>query len=189
MKNQLRQQYKQIRRELSPITVQQNSNRIAAQLFATDLWQQSQTVMLYLAFQNEVATEIIYRQGWQAGKTMLLPICASQNGLMEMSRIDTLDVLQYNRYGIGELPNALQKIIAPEEIDLCLIPGIAFDLAGNRLGFGAGYYDRYLLRLRPNVPRIALAHQCQIYAGRLPVDTYDLPMDYILTEKQLYKIT
>lgn len=187
-KQQLRQHYKSVRKELSAAQVAQYSAAIARQLFATSLWQQSHTVMLYLSFQNEVDTHAIYQQGWQESKTMLLPICAPSGGLMEMSSITSFSVLTPNCYGIDELPAALQQIIAPEEIDLCLIPGIAFDHTGNRLGFGAGYYDRYLPRLRPDVPRVALAYECQLSPQTLPVDDYDLPMDYILTEKQLYQI-
>ncbi len=187
-KQQLRQHYKQIRKQLSAEEVQNHSSRIAEQLFASPFWQQSKTIMLYLSFQNEVATEVIYQRGWQEGKTMLLPICAPSGGLMEMSVLSSLDSLVPNRYGIGELPEHLQNIAAPEEIDLCIIPGIAFDKKGNRLGFGAGYYDRYLPRVNQKAKRIALAYECQLYDGTLPTDAYDLPMQYILTEKKMYQI-
>lgn len=187
-KNQLRQQYKQIRSRLTADQVTSYSAGIARQLFATDLWQQSSTVMLYLSFQNEVATGAIYQRGWQEGKTMLLPICAPSGGLMEMSVITSFEQLEPNRYGIGELPATLQRIISPSEIDLCIIPGIAFDHAGTRLGFGAGYYDRYLPRVNPSAKRIALAYECQLHSETLPRDAYDLPMQYILTERKLYQI-
>ncbi|MBR5319433.1 MAG: 5-formyltetrahydrofolate cyclo-ligase [Peptococcaceae bacterium] len=188
VKNQLRQQYKQIRNRLTADQVISYSDSIARQLFATDFWQQSSTVMLYLSFQNEVITEAIYQRGWQEGKTMLLPICAPEGGLMEMSVITSFDQLEPNRYGIGELPEHLQQLIAPEQIDVCLIPGIAFDHAGTRLGFGAGYYDRYLPRVNPSAKRIALAYECQMHSETLPRDAYDLPMQYILTERKLYQI-
>ncbi len=188
VKNQLRQQYKQIRNRLTADQVISYSDSIARQLFATDFWQQSSTVMLYLSFQNEVITEAIYQRGWQEGKTMLLPICAPEGGRMEMSVITSFDQLEPNRYGIGELPEHLQQLIAPEQIDVCLIPGIAFDHAGTRLGFGAGYYDRYLPRVNPSAKRIALAYECQMHSETLPRDAYDLPMQYILTERKLYQI-
>ena len=187
-KQQLRRQYKQLRSQLSTADVAAHSQRIADALFATPFWQQSHTVMLYLSFQNEVATRAIYQRGWQEGKTMLLPICAPSGGLMEMSVLPSFDQLVPNRYSIDELPAQLQQIVSPEVIDLCLIPGIAFDNTGTRLGFGAGYYDRYLPRVRPEVPRMALAYECQLHPGTLPRDVYDLPMQYILTERQLYQI-
>lgn len=188
MKEQLRKQYKQLRQQLSQEQVVQCSNQIASALFQTPFWKNSRVIMLYLSFQNEVDTHAIYQQGWTEGKTMLIPICSPQSTTMQMSCISSLQQLVNNRYGIGELPSEAQQIISPNQIDLCLIPGIAFDLAGNRLGFGAGYYDRYLPKVNPQAKRIALAYECQISSTRLPVTAYDLPMDYILTEKNLYQI-
>lgn len=188
-KNQLRNQYKQIRRQLNTQQVTNNSAAIAAHLFASPFWQTSSTIMLYLSFQNEVMTDSIYRQGWLEGKTMLVPICSQENGIMTMSILSSMEQLVSNRYGIRELPEHLQQIVQPETIDLCLIPGVAFDRSGNRLGFGSGYYDRYLAKLSPHVPRIALAHSCQIYDGILPTDQYDLPMQYMITEHGLEPIT
>ena len=182
MKAALRKQYKQIRNQLTMEKVQNNSEKIAAQLFETAFWQNSTVVMLYLSFQNEVVTDMIYERGWQENKIMLIPICSAQNGIMTMSKLTSFEQLVPNRYGIRELPEPLQQIVPPETIDLCLIPGIVFDNYGNRLGFGAGYYDRYLAKISPQVPRIALAHSCQIYDGILPTDEYDLPMHYMLTE-------
>ena len=93
MKNQLRQYYKQLRNQLSAATVEKYSAQIAAQLFELPLWQNSQTIMLYLSFQNEVSTVAIYQAGWQRGKTMLIPICGPQDGLMEMSCITSMEQL------------------------------------------------------------------------------------------------
>ena len=185
MKAALRKQYKQIRNQLTMEKVQNNSEKIAAQLFETAFWQNSTVVMLYLSFQNEVITDMIYERGWQENKIMLIPICSAQNGIMTMSKLTSFEQLVPNRYSIRELPEPLQQIVPPETIDLCLIPGIVFDNYGNRLGFGAGYYDRYLAKISPQVPRIALAHSCQIYDGILPTDQYDLPMHYMLTENGL----
>ena len=187
MKNQLRRTYKQLRAQLSPQQVQHYSQQIANRLFSLPLWQNSHTVMLYQSLQNEVATAVTYVKCWQEQNNMLLPICMPQNGLMEMSLLPSFQQLVPNHYGIAELPPASWQLIPPEEIDLAVIPGIAFDTFGNRLGFGAGYYDRYLLRLRADVKRVALAYQCQIHNGKLPTDAHDLPMDYILTETQIYR--
>ena len=187
-KQALRQYYKNIRRQLHAEQVASMSGLITERLLASSFWKESRTVMLYLSFQNEVDTKALYQQGWKEGKTMLLPICAPSGGIMEMSVLSSFEELIPNRYGIGELPESLQRIVDPSEIDLCIIPGIAFDHTGTRLGFGAGYYDRFLPRVRPDVRRIALAYECQMHDKPLPVDLYDLPMQDILTEKQWYQI-
>lgn len=188
MKQQIRSHYQNIRQQLSLENVSLKSEQIARQLFSTSIWQQSQTIMLYLSFQNEVATDRIFQQGWREKKTMVIPICAPENHTMTMSRLEDFAALQYNCYGIQELPPQLQQTVSPEVIDLCLIPGIAFDYKGNRIGFGAGYYDRYLSLTRPDAIRLALAFECQISSTPLPIEAFDLPMHYILTERQLYHI-
>ena len=123
IKNQLRKQYKQLREQLTIEQVKKNSAQIADRLFQTSFWQNSSTVMLYLSFQNEVMTDQIYQQGWMEGKTMLMPICSTQDGIMIMSKVTSFAQLDQNRYGIRELPETLQQIVAPETIDLCLITG------------------------------------------------------------------
>ena len=187
-KQALRQHYKKIRNSLHPEEVNAHSAAIAERLFASSFWKESQVVMLYLSFQNEAATNAIYRQGWQEGKTMLLPICAPSGGLMEMSILTSFEQLVPNRYGIGELPESLQQIVNPSEIDLCIIPGIALDHTGTRLGFGAGYYDRYLARVNPSARRIALAYECQLQTAPLPAAPYDLPLQDIITENTWYQV-
>lgn len=188
MKTRLRQHYKQIRSSLSPQEVAAHSQEVAQQLFSSILWQQATTIMLYLSFQQEIITDGLFQQGWQEGKTMAIPICNPADHTMTLTRLTSLAQLQLNQYGIRELPAEQQQPIAPDAIELSLIPGLAFDLQGNRLGFGAGYYDRYLPQLKHDVPKLALAHQCQLHPATLPTDCHDLPMDYILTEQQLYHI-
>ncbi len=185
-KASLRRRYRALRQSLTAGEVRAKSAAIAERLLTLPLWRESRTVLLYLSFRNEVETDALYRFGWQAGKRMLLPICQATERDMEASVLDSLEQLVPNRYGIRELPPALQQIVAPEEIDLCLIPGLAFDRAGTRLGSGAGYYDRYLLRLRPGVPRVALAYACQLRGTALPRDRHDLPMDVLITEQAVY---
>ena len=188
MKQKLRQEYKAIRQQLSMEQIEQYSLAISKQLFALPVWQTAKTIMLYLSFQNEVCTDYIFKQGWTENKIMGIPICHTHDHTMHLSRLNNFAQLTANKYGIRELPEEKQELILPEQIDLCLIPGIVFDTQGNRIGFGAGYYDRYLPQLRADVPKIALAYQCQISPAILPTDIYDLPMNYILTETKIYQI-
>ena len=185
-KQDIRNKYKEIRKQLTTSEVWKLSQQICDNLLNTDFWKEAHNVAAYLSIHNEVATEEIYQEGWMEGKIMLLPICSEQDGWMEMSVLSSLEQMKTNRYGILELPVSLQKLMFPMEIDMCIIPGIAFDRQGSRIGFGAGYYDRYLARCNPNVVRVGLAYECQISEDPLPLDQYDLPMDYIVTEKQVY---
>ena len=74
--------------------------------------------------------------------------------------------------------------VNPEHIDLLIVPGVAFDLQGNRLGYGGGYYDRFFERLRPGVPLVALAFELQI-VRQVPVEPWDRRMDWLVTEKRV----
>jgi len=187
MKKQLRQEYKAIRNQLSVEQISQYSDAICKQLFQLPLWQEAKTIMAYLSFQNEVCTDFIFKQGWAENKIMSIPICHIHDHTMHLARLNNFEELVANKYGIRELPEEKQELILPKQVDLCLIPGIVFDARGNRIGFGAGYYDRYLPQLRADVPKVALAYQCQISSTTLPTDIYDLPMNYILTETQVYQ--
>ena len=78
--------------------------------------------------------------------------------------------------------------VDPKIIDLCLIPGLAFDLEGHRIGFGAGYYDRFLPLLKPGTPKMALAFDFQISPKPLPHEAHDVKLDFICTEKKVYTL-
>ena len=142
----------------------------------------------YLSLPQELSLDDVYRAGWQSAKTMLIPISQTADYSLLLSRLDDFSQLTEGAYHIRELAPALQTPIPAEQIDLCLIPGVAFDRLGNRLGFGAGYYDRFLPRLRPDAVKIGVCFALQLAAQPLPVDEYDIPMDYLLTENGLYSI-
>ena len=183
MKQVIRQQYKKIRQQLTPEMVSDKSQVISKQLLDSTYWKESQTIMVYLSFKNEVITDSLLDYGWKQGKTMVIPICQPNSTIMYASQISDWSQLTLNTFGIRELLNKAILTLPPENIDLCLVPGIAFDQFGHRLGFGAGYYDRFLAQLNPTAKKIALAYSEQIHPEQLPQDAYDLPMDHILTDK------
>ena len=88
------------------------------------------------------------------------------------------------RFGLMELPNA--PVVDPSEIDFVVSPGLAFDRAGRRLGQGAGYYDRYLPRLRSEVPVVAICFSEQL-VEEVPTDAHDLPVDAIVTPDEVLR--
>lgn len=148
-------------------------------------YRQAQTVMLYLNFREEVETTALAEAVIASGKKLVLPRCASHGIILPIEVGDLEQDLELGAYGIRE-PKLTLRATEPSEIDLIIVPGVAFDLQGNRLGYGGGYYDRFLMRLKPLTPMIALGFECQVIK-QVPVDKLDVKMTMLITENEVYK--
>jgi len=118
----------------------------------------------------------VIEDAFAAGKTLLLPRCEAP-GEMTARRIDSLSQLRRGCFGLEE-PDEACFIAAPQEIDLILVPGTAFDTAGRRLGQGGGYYDRFLLKTR--AVRVGICHDFAILE-RVPAAAHDEYMDILVS--------
>lgn len=188
MKSQLRNQFKELRNKLSEEELTKNSDAIFKNIISSALWHQAETIMCYLAFGKEVKTRSIIEKAWQENKQVIIPVCKTATKEIIPSLLTTFDDLEPRTLGILEPKEGKLNPADPKMIQLALIPGVAFDLWGHRIGFGAGYYDRFLPLLNPHTPKVALAHEIQISSTPLPTDQYDVKMDYICTEKGLYEV-
>lgn len=110
----------------------------------------------------------------------------ASDGELHLHRVRGTADLRPGAFGILE-PDARSPTLAAGEIDLVLCPGLGFDRHGTRLGRGRGFYDRFLARLRPQVPRIGVAFPCQL-AERLPRDAHDIPMSHLATPEGVREI-
>ena len=137
--------------------------------------QSARTVLLYSALPDEVPTQQLIDQLVAQGKTVLLPRVVSDTD-MELRRYTGRHDLQAGAFGIMEPTGALFTDYAA--IDVAIVPGMAFDAAGHRLGRGKGYYDRFLSRI-PQVYKIGLCFSWQI-VGEVPCDAHDVVMDQVL---------
>jgi 5-formyltetrahydrofolate cyclo-ligase len=104
-----------------------------------------------------------------------------------LSELLNFDDLTLSKYGLYEPQEEQQRPIPPQEVDLAILPGVAFDLRGYRLGYGGGYFDRFLDSLRPDCPKIALAYDFQVVT-QLPVEEHDTKVDIIITNSKTYYI-
>lgn len=183
MKDELRRKYKAIRKNVSE-RAEKNEN-IAQNLITSDLWRQAKVVALYLSFCSEVSTEDIVRQGWREKKIIAAPVTDEQSYAMDFYRIEEDSVTSRAGLGMAEPTAEADKIILPQEIDLCILPGIAFDQEGHRIGMGKGCYDRYLPKLRSETVKVALAYEAQVADESLSYEEFDVLMDYIVTEERI----
>ena len=154
------------------------------------LFQQSQQIACYLAFQNEFDTQPILQAIWQAGKQCYLPVLIEEiagKPSLEFVQYHEGDPLQTNRYSILE-PKQHTTKIAPDQLDLVITPLVAFDGSGHRLGMGAGYYDRtfaFLHQKKLTSPALlGLAYEIQ-RVENVPADPWDIALAGVVTEERL----
>jgi 5-formyltetrahydrofolate cyclo-ligase len=185
----LRRRFRALRRALDPDTQAAHSAALARHFFTSGLALAGRTIGLYVACDSEPDLELLERRLLDARKRLALPVIRNGNRL-EFHRVKRNTPRIINRYGIPE-PAPGAAYVAPMGIDLLLMPLVAFDDTGNRLGRGAGFYDRFLgglpAALRPRL--IGVAHEIQRSPERLPADAWDVPMDGVLTERGLTRFT
>jgi 5-formyltetrahydrofolate cyclo-ligase len=144
---------------------------------------ESSTLMVYLSFGSEVVADGLIVWGWEAGKRIIVPLCRPEGRVLTPCLIGGFDELETGHYGIREPKADRLRPVPREEIDTVLIPAVAFDRQGRRVGYGGGYYDRFLPEI-PRAARIGAAFACQIVA-EIPPDPHDVPVDRIVTEKRI----
>lgn len=141
--------------------------------------------MCYVSFGSEVNTFPLIQAALEQSKRLAVPLCQPEGQSLLAAEIsDFPGDLRPGTWGILEpRPEALRPV-APELLDLVLVPGVAFDRSGNRLGYGAGYYDRFLATLRPGARTIALAFAEQIVTDVYP-QAHDRPVDMVITDQEI----
>ena len=189
MKKKLRELLLQKRNQLTQEEVKDKSNLIHQQLKGNSLFQRASRVMLYISFRNEVLTTAIINELLQQGKRVFIPITVPETKALIVSELKSLEEdLKLGNFGVLEpKPEAVLEV-DPICLDLVLVPGVGFDLEGYRIGYGAGYYDRFLPRLSKETPTFGLAFEIQL-VDALPKDEFDYPVQYVLTEKRMIDCT
>lgn len=177
----IREKLLQARRALKPETRRSLSRRITQQALSLPEWSSSRCVGIYLSLPDEVSTAGLVYAALSAGKTLAAPVMKLRSQTLDFRRINDPCDLFSGPLGIPQPING--SLIAPEKIDLLIIPGVGFDLYCNRLGYGEGFYDRFL----PSCPgfRLGLAFEVQLIDS-LPAAPQDQPMQRVLTEKRSF---
>jgi len=143
-------------------------------------FKRANVIMFYVSKGGEVETMPMIEAALERGKAVLVPVIKTRKKKMVVSEVMDPDKdLVRGPYGIYQ-PKAHFEVFHPRSIDLAIVPGVAFDKKGNRLGRGMGYYDKFLTRLRPGVPTVGLAFKFQV-VRKLPTLSHDRPVTKLLT--------
>ena len=183
-KKALRRSALQARRGLSPKLRLWKTRRIAEQVLDCEAVRSARRVLLYFSLPEEVGTEEILRRCLARGQQVILPCHSRRKALCQVVDPEK-DLEPGGSSGILE-PKEHCPVIEPEEVDAFLVPGVAFDRYGSRVGFGGGYFDRILARRKPGAFVAALAFACQVFR-RVPNDpAHDQSVECIFTENTVY---
>ncbi len=184
-KNELRKNVIAWRNALTPQEVKEKSAAIASRVLKLKEYRSAKTIMAYIDFRNEVQTSEIIVDAMQHGKRVVVPVTDVRNKQLILSLLKNYpEDLAPGTWGIPEPKPELVQPVAPDEIDLVIVPGVAFDTVGNRLGYGGGYYDRFLPQTRKDAVLISLAYELQIRPNVYP-DEHDMPIHILVTEDRV----
>ncbi|HAY82006.1 MAG TPA: 5-formyltetrahydrofolate cyclo-ligase [Planctomycetaceae bacterium] len=163
------------------------SRQIVAKFMALPEYEAAETVMFYVDVRAEVRTRHDLEAALASGKRIVVPYCL--DGELELFHLEAMEELELGMYKIleprSELRERNEKHLQPQDLDLIMVPGVAFDQEGGRTGHGKGYYDKLLEHARPDTPLVALAFECQMFEG-IPMQAHDIYMDKVITETDVY---
>ena len=176
----LRRRMIQARNALTPEERAERSARAVARLVESPLFQAARTVMIYDHVAGELSLDSLLVHPAAAGKRFCYPLCLSRTEMIAM----VPGAWQTGAYGIREPVRTLSEQVQPEDIDLVVCPGTAFDLACRRMGMGGGYYDRFLPKCtRARIVMVAFEAQ---KVDEIPADAWDQPVEQVFTEERIY---
>ncbi len=184
-KKELRKRVQELRDALPLETRVRLSARIAENLWTVPEFAAANTVLFFISFRSEVDTLPMIERALGEGKRVCVPCTNMKDKSMVASRLRNLEEdLQMGNYDILEPRPECLDPVPPEEIDVVLMPGVAFDLTGGRLGYGGGYYDRFLEKCKPGCLLIAVAFELQV-VEHVPCADHDRHIHKIVTEKRI----
>jgi 5-formyltetrahydrofolate cyclo-ligase len=175
------------RKSMSEQEVNRKSKTIIEKVMNTEEFKKSKNLMVFLSFDNEVYTFDLIDKAMDMGKKVIVPYTVKDTYEIIPTLLKNIEEdLEVSSYGYLEPKKDKITAVQEEDIDLTIVPGLAFDKNMNRIGFGKGYYDRYLAKTKKDSKNMAIAYEYQVLE-EIPYDDYDVKMDYIITEENIYK--
>lgn len=184
-KSELRQKYKALRADLTKTQIDDESLKIANKCLELDIWNfEYFHLFLSIKRQKEINTEYILQIIYGKDGNVVVPKMNTSDQSLSHFLLTDSTKLKYNKWDIPEPQNGIQ--IFPSQIDMVFIPLMAFDKAGNRVGYGKGFYDGFLKECKADVVKIGLSFfpaEDEI----IPSEMHDIPLDFCVTPDKIYK--
>ena len=175
---------KKIVGEMNSLSKEQHktlSEQIVFSLYEQKEWRDAQTIGITLSMEHEVNTYVIIEQAWREGKKVVVPKCNRETRTMTFRQITNFDQLETVYMSLREPIPALTVEVEANEIELLFVPGVAYTRRGERIGYGGGYYDRYLAEYEGKALSLAFDFQIVSY---IPTEPFDQNVQKIITEKE-----
>ena len=184
LKNELRQKYRALRDSFGEEFITNASISACKNLASTQEFINADTVLLYYPTKNEISPLPIFEICLKLGKTVAFPVCNKENSTLVFKEIFSLNDLSRSTFGIFE-PGESCKEIEFSHNTICLVPALLFSSDGHRLGYGKGFYDRFL----DNFKGISVGFSYSaLVCDKLPKESHDISLNMIITESEVYRL-
>jgi len=173
-----------LREAESEESIQGKSREITRKLLKLAEFKACRNILFFLSLPGEVQTDEMIQKALDLGKKVYVPLVDAKRRRLKVSEISSLDIeFEEKRFGIREPGLSHIKVVSPEALDFVLVPGVAFDKKGGRIGYGAGYYDKFLKEVSGQAVPVGVAYDFQVLDS-IPQTQFDVPVQMILTEKK-----
>ena len=183
-KQQIRREVKSKRQSLGRFKKISLDRKIRRQIEGFEPFIKAKHVLLYASMREEIDTLKLIKK-YNKEKNIILPTVCTDSNTLKLYHLENPHELHPGYQGILEIPHCTKDTHTYNEIDFCIIPGLAFDLQGNRIGYGKGFYDELLRKIK--APKAALAYDFKIYES-IPTSKYDIPVDFLITPNKIIEI-
>jgi len=185
MKQKLKLEIFEKRKKLSEEEVKEKSKKVIDNLRALEEFQKAKNILFYVSVNNEVDTREIIKELLKE-KNIIIPYTIKNKPAIFLSELKDFVELEPKAFGILEPKEKYIREFDGEKLDLVIVPGIVFDKNGHRIGYGYGYYDRFLKTIAKDVVKIGLAFDFQL-VDKVPEEEHDVPLDIVVTEKEVVR--
>lgn len=181
-KNELRKELLLKRRKLHSKYLDES---VANILIKTDIFKNAKTILLYASLDDEISTDFLIECALNCEKRVALPVCIDKNGNMDFYYINSFDDLVTGHFSVREPDINKCGIVTDYSNSICIVPAISYDERGYRLGYGKGYYDRFLQKYTSI--SVGLCYN-ELVKKELPINSFDIPVDYIVTQSRIISV-